>query len=197
MRVNAVDIAAALGLQTDDRAATTLPLHYCYGLSVLHAHLAAGASVLLTDASVVDPALWSSMRTHRVTSLAGVPTFELLEFSDAPTISVPTLRQITQAGGRLDPARVRSWAQRGEREGWDLRVMYGQTEATARMAVGAPGRRRIIRHRPGCRWAAAVFGCPGPRVTSPRGRSGTCTTRAPTSCSATRWSTPISLAVAT
>jgi hypothetical protein len=140
LRANAVDIAAVLGLGGDDRAVTTLPLHYCYGLSVLHAHLAVGASVLLSGSSVVDPDLWSSMRAHGVTSLAGVPhTFELLESSDAPTGSVPTLRQITQAGGRLHPARVTSWAERGEREGWDLRVMYGQTEATARMAVTAPG----------------------------------------------------------
>ena len=140
VRGNAVDIAAALGLTACDRAVTTLPLHYCYGLSVLHSHLAVGAGVLLTDASVVDPELWSSMRTHGVTSLAGVPhTFELLESSNAPTESVPTLRLVTQAGGRLEPARVKSWGERGQREGWDLRVMYGQTEATARMAVSAPG----------------------------------------------------------
>ena len=52
---------------------------------------------------------------------------------------MPTLRLVTQAGGRLEPDRVRSWAERGAREGWDLRVMYGQTEATARMAISAPG----------------------------------------------------------
>jgi hypothetical protein len=140
VRANALDIAAALGLAASDRAVSTLPLHYCYGLSVLHSHLAVGGSVLLTDASVTDPALWSAVRAAGVTSLAGVPhTFELLESSGAPTGSVPTLRQVTQAGGRLDPARVRAWAERGRREGWDLRVMYGQTEATARMAVTAPG----------------------------------------------------------
>ena len=140
VRSNAIDIAAALGLDASDRAVTTLPLHYCYGLSVLHSHLAVGGSVLLTDASVTDPQLWPAVRAAGVTSLAGVPhTFELLESSGAPTGSVPTLRQVTQAGGRLDPARVRSWALRGRREGWDLRVMYGQTEATARMAVTAPG----------------------------------------------------------
>ena len=140
VRTNAADIAAALGLDASDRAITTLPLHYCYGLSVLHSHLAVGGSVLLTDASVVDSALWTSMRTAGVTSLAGVPhTFDLLESSDAPTGSVPTLRLVTQAGGRLRPEQVRAWAVRGAREGWDLRVMYGQTEATARMSVSAPG----------------------------------------------------------
>ena len=140
VRTNATDIAAALGLDANDRAVTTLPLHYCYGLSVLHSHLAVGGAVLLTDASVVDPALWDAMRTVGVTGLAGVPrTFDLLEASGSPTGSVPTLRQVTQAGGRLHPEQVRAWAVRGAREGWDLRVMYGQTEATARMAVSAPG----------------------------------------------------------
>lgn len=139
VRRNAADIAAALQLIAADRAVTTLPLHYCYGLSVLHSHLAVGGGVLLTDRSVVDPDLWTAMRAHRVTSLAGVPhTFELLEASAAPTHRVPSLRQVTQAGGRLEPGKVSQWAARGSREGWDLRVMYGQTEATARMAVTAP-----------------------------------------------------------
>ena len=42
VRANALDIAAALGLAASDRAVSTLPLHYCYGLSVLHSHLAVG-----------------------------------------------------------------------------------------------------------------------------------------------------------
>ncbi len=138
---NARDIAAALGLRPGDRAVTSLPLHYCYGLSVLHAHLAVGASVLLTDTSVVDAGFWPMLRDQSVTNLAGVPyTFDLLERSAAPTGSVPSLRLVTQAGGRLAPERVQGWARRGQEEGWDLRVMYGQTEATARMAVSGPGR---------------------------------------------------------
>ncbi len=141
VQANAADIAEALGLGPADRAVTTLPLHYCYGLSVLHSHLQVGASILLTDGSVVDPELWEAMRAFGVTSLSGVPhTFDLLESSGAPTASVPSLRLVTQAGGRFDPAKARAWAARGRREGWDLRLMYGQTEATARMAVSAPGR---------------------------------------------------------
>ena len=52
---NARAIADYLALTPDDRGITSLPLHYCYGLSVLHSHLAAGAGVVLTSASVVDP----------------------------------------------------------------------------------------------------------------------------------------------
>ena len=106
VRTNAADIAAALGLEASDRAMTTLPLHYCYGLSVLHSHLAVGGSVLLTDASVVDPALWTSMRTAGVTSLAGVPhTFDLLESSLAPTGACPRCAWSPRPVGACDPSR--------------------------------------------------------------------------------------------
>ena len=61
-------------------AITSLPLHYCYGLSVLHSHLAAGAGVVLTSASVVDPCFAAALRDGGVTNIAGVPhTYELLD----------------------------------------------------------------------------------------------------------------------
>jgi hypothetical protein len=72
-----------------------------------------------------------------VTSYAGVPyTFDLLDVAGWPEL--PTLRRVTQAGGRLAPDRVAAVAERGRREGWELFVMYGQTEATARIAYLPP-----------------------------------------------------------
>ncbi|RHW28195.1 AMP-dependent synthetase [Nocardioides immobilis] len=134
---NADAIASYLGLTTDDRAITTLPLDYCYGLSVLHSHLSVGASVVLSGRSVAESALWDLARATGVTSFAGVPyTFDLLDAAGWPEL--PTLRQVTQAGGRLAPERVSAVAERGRREGWELFVMYGQTEATARMAYLPP-----------------------------------------------------------
>ncbi len=135
LRANAEAIADYLQLRADDLAATTLPPHYCYGLSVLHSHLHHGAAVLLTDNSVVDPCLWEAVRTHGVTSFAGVPhTFEMLERIDFSSLDLPQLRQVTQAGGRLDPDQVRKYAELGRAKGFDFVVMYGATEATARMA---------------------------------------------------------------
>ena len=128
------------------------------------------------------PSLWSSMRSQGVTSLAGVPhTFELLESSGAPTGSVPTLRQVTQAGGRLDPARVSSWAERGATRGLGpeghVRTDRGnRADGGERAWVGGSG----IRRPSGCRWGGAAFGCPGPTATFPRGRWGTSTTAART-----------------
>jgi acyl-CoA synthetase (AMP-forming)/AMP-acid ligase II len=140
LAANAEAIAEYLGIGPDDRAATTLPMSYCYGLSVLNSHLCRGAAVVLTDLSVVDPCFWDLVRAHRATSFAAVPyTFELLERVGFAEMDLPHLRCVTQAGGRLAPEKVRHWAGAGERAGWDLVVMYGATEATARMAYLPPG----------------------------------------------------------
>ncbi|UVJ39196.1 non-ribosomal peptide synthetase [Arthrobacter sp. CJ23] len=139
IQANAAAIAQYLHLRPEDTAATTLPLSYCYGMSVVNSHLSVGASLALTDLSVVDPCFWDLVRAQEVTSFAAVPyTFELLGRARFADMELPSLRYITQAGGRLDPERVRSYAELGTRRGWDLFVMYGQTEATARMAYLPP-----------------------------------------------------------
>jgi acyl-CoA synthetase (AMP-forming)/AMP-acid ligase II len=136
---NAAAIGSYLGLDAADRGITSLPLHYCYGLSVLHSHLLAGGAVVTTTASVVDRCFAAAMRNHGVTNVAGVPhTFELLERVGPEVVDVPTLRFVTQAGGRMAPERVGEWIERGRRWGIDFYVMYGQTEATARMAYLPP-----------------------------------------------------------
>ena len=137
---NAGAIAEALGIGPGDRAITSLPMQYCYGLSVIHSHLAVGAGLVLSGASVVDPCFWSAIRDHGVTNFAGVPhTFELLERTGFVEGPPATIRFVTQAGGRMPPDTVRRYAALAATHGWDLFVMYGQTEATARMAYLPPG----------------------------------------------------------
>ncbi|MFG2333210.1 AMP-binding protein [Streptomyces sp. NPDC048604] len=141
LQANAESIAAYLGIRETDRAATTLPMHYCYGLSVLHSHLLRGAGLVLTGLSVADACFWDLFRSARGTALAGVPyTFDLLDRVGFADMDLPHLRYVTQAGGRLAPERVVHYAELGQRRGWDLYVMYGQTEATARMAYLPPER---------------------------------------------------------
>ncbi|MEW6474968.1 MAG: AMP-binding protein [Actinomycetota bacterium] len=139
LQANADAIGAYLGLTPADRAPTTLPMPYCYGLSVINSYLSAGACLVLTDLSVVDRCFWDLFRMTGATSLAGVPyTFELLDRVGFDEMALPTLRYVTQAGGRLAPDQVRRYAALGERDGWEFFVMYGQTEATARMAYLPP-----------------------------------------------------------
>ncbi|WP_341998155.1 AMP-binding protein [Microbacterium sp. LWH7-1.2] len=139
VRSNAAAIAEYLRLTPSDRAATTLPPQYCYGLSVINSHLLTGASLLLTERSVADEEFWTRARAHAVTSFAGVPyTFELLEARGFDGADLPSLRYLTQAGGRMTPDAVRRFAHLGRERGFELFVMYGQTEATARMAYLPP-----------------------------------------------------------
>ncbi|KRE31170.1 AMP-binding protein [Agromyces sp. Soil535] len=139
LQSNAVAIGDYLNLGEGDRAATTLPLHYCYGLSVVNSHLVAGGSLLLTSRSVVEEPFWEEFGTAGATSFAGVPyTFDLLEASGFERRAIPSLRYVTQAGGRLHPDRVRRFAALGRERGFEFTVMYGQTEATARMAYLPP-----------------------------------------------------------
>jgi acyl-CoA synthetase (AMP-forming)/AMP-acid ligase II len=71
LQANAEAISAYLGLSPDDRAPTTLPMQYCYGLSIVNSYLSAGAGLVLTDLSVVDRCFWDLFRATGATSLAG------------------------------------------------------------------------------------------------------------------------------
>jgi acyl-coenzyme A synthetase/AMP-(fatty) acid ligase len=136
---NATAIAAALGLTAADRAISSLPLHYCFGLSVLHSHLVAGGSVVLHEGSVLDASFWDAVDGHGVTTLAVVPHMvELMETTGVLDQEHPSLRLVAQAGGRMSPERILRTAALGREHGWGLSVMYGQTEATARICVLDP-----------------------------------------------------------
>jgi len=138
---NARSIGEYLGLTPDERAITTLPPSYSYGLSVLNSHLATGASLVLFDGSVIEEGFRATIDTTGATSFAGVPyTYELLErtgfFKALPT----SLRMMTQAGGRMPADRIERVAALAQAAGKRLFIMYGQTEATARMSYLPPER---------------------------------------------------------
>lgn len=136
---NASSIAKYLGLTPDDHAAVTLPFHYSYGLSVLNSHLAAGASLLLTRRSVVEPTFWNDASVTGATSLALVPhQVELLVHGGFTGVELPSLRYITQAGGKLAPELVRRFEAMSRANGWRLFIMYGQTEASPRISYVPP-----------------------------------------------------------
>ncbi len=136
VRANAASIAEYLGLDRQERAIQSLPLSYSYGLSVLNSHLHAGASIAFTAHSVIRPEFWDDVRRHEATSFAGVPyAYAMLERIGMRDMTLPSLRTLTQAGGRLEPeVAARFAAQRR------FFVMYGQTEATARIAYVPPER---------------------------------------------------------
>jgi acyl-CoA synthetase (AMP-forming)/AMP-acid ligase II len=163
LEANAAAIAGYLDIRAEDRAAVSLPMHYCYGLSVINSNLSVGAALWLPDRPVTDPRFWAGFRERRCTSLHGVPhTFELLDRVGFPELTLPDLRYVTQAGGRLSPSAVRRYAELGERDGWRLFVMYGQTEATARMAYLPPELARTAPEAVGVPIAGGSFSIDAP-----------------------------------
>lgn len=136
---NAHQIAEALGIDADERAVTSLPLFYSFGLSVLHSHLVSGASVLLQGHSVIEPTFWEALDRHGVTSVSGVPqTFTALRRVGFQDVAPPSVRTLAQAGGKMPVPLIEHFQQAMAARGGVLYVMYGQTEATARISVLPP-----------------------------------------------------------
>jgi acyl carrier protein len=137
---NARAISDYLQLSRDDRAITSLPWHYSYGLSVVHSTLASGGCLVLTDQSVGDPAFWTTFADHFCTSFAGVPySFEILDRAGFLNRPAPqSLRHFTVAGGRLAPEKVKAFADWAAPQERLFYVMYGQTEASPRIAYLPP-----------------------------------------------------------
>ena len=132
---NAQAIASYLNIGPGDRPVTSLPLHYTYGFSLLSSHLQVGATLLVTDRSIMEKPFWTFIKEAGATSLAGVPyTYQMLKRLGFLRMNPGALRTLTQAGGKLSVALVREFAEFAARSGIDFYVMYGQTEATARMS---------------------------------------------------------------
>lgn len=132
---NAESIAAYLGIDENERPVTTLPLYYSYGVSVINSHLIKGATILLTDATVVQRDFWNFVKEQRATSIAGVPyTYEMLKMLRFFRMDLPYLKTMTQAGGKLNKDLAKEYIEYAQANGKRFFVMYGQTEATARMS---------------------------------------------------------------
>lgn len=138
---NAGAIGSYLELDPFERPISSLPLHYTYGLSVLNSHWAAGAPLVLTGHGLLDEAFWETFSTNGCSSLACVPySFQMLERIGFRERSYQTLTTMLVAGGRLAPSMADTYRIHMEQQGGRLFVMYGQTEATARISYVPPER---------------------------------------------------------
>lgn len=138
IRANTESIVSYLGLQRSDRALAILPFFYCYGASVMHTHLSVGATLVLCNSFAFPETAVNMLEQYECTVFAGVPSsFQLLlRTTTFAKRALPALRVIQQAGGKLAPVMIEELvnAQPQAR----LFVMYGQTEATARLSYLPP-----------------------------------------------------------
>jgi long-chain acyl-CoA synthetase len=139
IEANARAICDYLPIESTDTAITALPLHYSYGLSVLNSHLYQGASILLTEAPLMSKDFWQQTRDFHISSLQGVPfSYQLYRQLRLERMPRPALRYLTQAGGKLNSSLTDYVQQLSSTLQKPVYLMYGQTEATARIAYLPP-----------------------------------------------------------
>lgn len=135
IQANAEQIAEYLRIKEGDRPITTLPMNYTYGLSIINSHLLCGATILLTKRTLMERQFWSFFKEQKATTFGGVPyTYEILKKLRFFSMDLPSLCYMTQAGGKLSPELHREFAEYAMEKSKQFIVMYGQCEATARMA---------------------------------------------------------------
>jgi acyl-CoA synthetase (AMP-forming)/AMP-acid ligase II len=140
IQANTDSIVTYLELRSDDRVLVILPFFYCYGASLLHTHLRQGGRVVLCNSFVFPETALDLLERESCTVFAGVPSsFQLLlrasTFAQRP---LPSLRLMQQAGGKLPPVLIDELL--AAKPTANLFVMYGQTEATARLSYLPPGK---------------------------------------------------------
>jgi long-chain acyl-CoA synthetase len=135
---NTNSIIEYLRLTSDDRIMAVLPFCYCFGTSLLHTHLRVGGTVVVDSRFMYPEKVLQRMIDTRCTGFAGVPShFQLLlRSSSLPRKQFPDLRYVQQAGGHLAPAFITELRQALPTT--KVFVMYGQTEATARLSYLSP-----------------------------------------------------------
>lgn len=138
---NASSISSYLNIGQRDRAILNLPIHYSFGLSILNSHLTVGASIVVTAESLFSKSFWNLVKNYNVTSISGVPyTFEMLKRLKLHEMELPSIRYLSQAGGKMSEKMIEWFHTLCKSKGWDLFIMYGQTEATARMSYLNPSK---------------------------------------------------------
>lgn len=132
---NAESIIEYLNITPEEKAITSLPMYYSFGMSVINSHLHCGATLLLSDKTVMQGEFWKFVKEQKATSIAGVPyTYEMLRRLRFFRMDLPHLKTMIQAGGKLNADIVKEYAENAQKAGKRFFVMYGQTEAGPRIS---------------------------------------------------------------
>ncbi|NVM29868.1 MAG: AMP-binding protein [Candidatus Helarchaeota archaeon] len=143
---NADSIIEYIGLTKKDRFMQVLPFFYCYGTSWLHTIVKVGGQIVINNRFMFPGLVLDEINEKECTGFAGVPShFQiLLRRSKFPKMKFPTLRFVTQAGGKLANRFIEELMNVLPEK--QIFIMYGQTEATARLSYLPP---RLLRTKLG------------------------------------------------
>ncbi|MGZ4055043.1 MAG: AMP-binding protein [Bacteroidia bacterium] len=136
---NALSIIDYLPINKNDVTPLNLSINYSYGLSILTTNSIAGGQIICSLDDILNKTFWENFEKYGFTSLAGVPyTYEVLNRIGFTQKKHPTLKYLTQAGGKLSNKLISLFADFSTNNSIPLYIMYGQTEATARMSYLQP-----------------------------------------------------------
>ncbi len=144
---NTNSIIEYLKLTSADIIEVVMPFYYCYGLSLLHTHLRVGGAVHMNNSFIFIGSVIDDLNKYNCTGFAGVPShYQILlrKTKDFKTTKFNSLRYVTQAGGKLHTAFIEEFIDAFPEV--KFYVMYGQTEATARLSYLPP---EVLRSKPG------------------------------------------------
>lgn len=135
---NMHSILSYLPIDNSDVFVNVLPFYYSFGNSVLHTYLMRGASIVLVNSMMFPNKVLEAIDKYKGTAFSGVPSTYLLLFnrSNISNYNLSSLKYLTQAGGPMAPATTRKIM--NAMPGVNIYIMYGQTEATARLAYLEP-----------------------------------------------------------
>jgi long-chain acyl-CoA synthetase len=131
---NTRKIIQSLNIKNKDITITSLPISYVYGLSVINTHLQVGATIVLTNYSMVEKKFWDLIENHKVNNLSGVPyNYSIIEKISKKGLP-SSLKYTTQAGGKMNHILLKKIINIYKKNKIELIQMYGAAEATSRMS---------------------------------------------------------------
>jgi acyl-CoA synthetase (AMP-forming)/AMP-acid ligase II len=136
---NAKSITQYLPVNKDDVTPLSLPLYYSYGFSIFTTNCIAGGNVICSVKDYMNKIFWDEFDKYGFTSISGVPyVYEMLNRLGFTRKKYPSVKYMTQAGGKLNEQLLLKFAEYAANQNIRFYVMYGQTEATARMSFLEP-----------------------------------------------------------
>jgi long-chain acyl-CoA synthetase len=138
IRANTDSIIEYLALTNAERIMVVLPFYYCFGTSLLHTHLRVGGSLVLSNSFTFPETVLDIMHSDHCTGFAGVPTTyqTLIRNTSLSRRRMESLKKVQQAGGKLPAVQIKELID--ILPSAQIFVMYGATEATARLSYLPP-----------------------------------------------------------
>lgn len=140
---NAKSILNYLPVSSDDVTPLNLPIFYSYGLSVLHINSIKGGEIICGVSDILQRNFWTEFNKYKFSSISGVPyVYEMLNRIGFRKKQYPSLKYCTQAGGNLSRKTKEIFLDYFDENNVEFYVMYGQTEASARISFVPPNKLR-------------------------------------------------------